>query len=157
VAGAQYRLRTLGGRSRSRWTLKKQEKKLDTVSGAFSVVRPDARQNARCGPPEGPCSRSRTQHDSGEVRASPRASEAVSRARKTAWYKQTMIKTDLSCHARPPRRRIDQPHDRQTPGAAPDGGEPSDRARGGAPQEDARSREDRGQPRAQTGRGGLDP
>src|SRR5438445_4227744 len=36
----------------------------------------------------------------GEVRAPPRASTAVSRARKTAWYKQVMIKTGLSSLAR---------------------------------------------------------
>src|SRR5439155_20825900 len=47
-----------------------------------------ARQNAYAPP-------ARTQRDSGGVSAPPRASTAVSRARKTAWYKHIM-NTDLS-------------------------------------------------------------
>src|SRR5439155_15841459 len=40
---------------------KKQKKTLDKLSGAVTLTRPEARQNARYGPPDRPCSASRTQ------------------------------------------------------------------------------------------------
>src|SRR2546426_3939397 len=79
---------------------KNQEKALDKFSGAVRLAAPDARQNAPCGPPERRSSVWCTQHDSGEVLAPPRASTALSQARKTAWYNHTMQIETLPCIAR---------------------------------------------------------
>ena len=84
-----------------RRALKKTTKKaLDKFSGAVRPAAPDARQNARCGPPERRCSVWCAQRDSGEVSAPPRASTAVSLARKTAWYNDIMQTEILSSLAR---------------------------------------------------------
>src|SRR6266571_9487523 len=94
------RSQAAGRRRRTPWLSRKPEKVLDKFSGAVRPAAPDARQNARCGPPERRCSVWRAQHDSGSVSAPPRASTAVSLARKTAWYNDIMQTEILSSLAR---------------------------------------------------------